>query len=107
MRPSSREASSGSTSNWPQRSVSASDQHWICFFGPNPAVLSEWIVSDISCHRCEINREGRGWPRYATQVEAVSPGDCEASLFVSLRLILRLSFGVVKKNLWWASTLRG
>jgi hypothetical protein len=34
-------------SNWPQRSVSASDQHWICFFGANPEVLSERTVSDI------------------------------------------------------------
>jgi hypothetical protein len=34
-------------SNWPQRSVSASDQHWSCFFGANPEVLSERTVSDI------------------------------------------------------------
>src|SRR5882724_6810409 len=48
IRPSNVEPSSGSTSNWPQRSVSASDQRWICFFGANPEVLSERIVSDIS-----------------------------------------------------------
>jgi hypothetical protein len=34
-------------SNWPQRSVSASDQVWICFFGANPEVLSERTVSDM------------------------------------------------------------
>jgi hypothetical protein len=34
-------------SKWPQRSVSVSDQTWICFFGVNPEVLSERTVSDI------------------------------------------------------------
>jgi hypothetical protein len=43
-------------SNWPQRSVSASDQHWICFFGDNPEVVSEWSVSTITSHRFE-NRD--------------------------------------------------
>jgi hypothetical protein len=34
-------------SKWPQRSVSVSDQTWICFFGVNPEVLLERTVSDI------------------------------------------------------------
>jgi hypothetical protein len=34
-------------SKWPQRSVSVSDQTWICFFGVSPEVLCERIVSDI------------------------------------------------------------
>jgi hypothetical protein len=84
-------------SNWPQRSVSASDQHWICFFGPNPAVLSEWTVSDISCHRFEVNREGsRPVTVRDIQAEALVRN---RKAFLSLKLILRLSFGAVKINL--------
>ena len=41
------EASIGSISNWPQSSDSASVQHWICFFGANPEVLSERTLFDI------------------------------------------------------------
>ena len=40
------------------------------------------------------------------QVRQSVKGNCKASLLVSLRLILRLSFGVVKENLGWASTLK-
>src|SRR5262249_42593591 len=47
MRPSSEDASRGSTSKWPQRLVSPSTQLWIWLFGASPVVESVWIVSDI------------------------------------------------------------
>jgi hypothetical protein len=42
------DASSGSMSKRPHRSVSASDQTWICLVGVNPDVLRELSVSDMN-----------------------------------------------------------
>jgi hypothetical protein len=54
-------------------------------------------VSDISCHRFEVNREGsRPVTVRDIQAEALVRN---RKAFLSLKLILRLSFGAVKINL--------
>src|SRR3954469_23333481 len=64
MRPSSEDASSGSTSKCPHRLVSPSIQLWICRFGVIPVVESVCIVSDINpatglIRRFDANRDQR------------------------------------------------
>ena len=89
-------------SNCPHRSVSASDQRAICLFGVNPAVESEWIVSDISGNRFEIKTLLLAAVRHFRPREANSPR-FEALASCSSRrpldTILRLSCSAVKGNI--------